>query len=395
MNVVNQVLVSCIQIEVSERRFLGSHLIGSARIRAKDFMPTSATARGTAADDAVASGGDDGDEHPAPEEGCMPSSLGSLPMTRDTRFLTVTLEKPASRRNPFSRGSMFLRLDFLPLTRRLNLARFFRTLPHRVRRWVIAVAPTDPAAAAAGKGLDRFHAFAAHALANSGPAGLGTKFQFGEGSADQLASVRRGTIVALGLLPASLRHCGQVIARYGSRQAAFSMEEAYEGRLAEWIRQCRPAGEAVPGRGPHGAAVWGPAVELMQQLNPLSVLELEGGPDGPDDDSGAGLQFESIAAAAQLLRDSAETLAGGRRAERAAALRRLAAAAPRVLCSAALHVPYEALVRELEGVVYERESGPGGGGIPPGYDDGSFGGGGRPIPRGAGGPGDDGADGFK
>jgi hypothetical protein len=84
-------------------------------------------------------------------------------------------------------------------------------------------------------------------------------------------------------------------------------------------------------------------VEVLGQLNPSVMVDLD--LDTQD--------FGRLGSLSTLFRTVGETLLHGNRQARVQCLQELAQQAPQALCSVALHVPFDVLVRELDGVIYD------------------------------------------
>ena len=84
-------------------------------------------------------------------------------------------------------------------------------------------------------------------------------------------------------------------------------------------------------------------MEVLGQLNPSVMVDL-------DLDT---YDFGRLSSLGTLFRNVGEQLLHGGRQARIACLQELATQAPQALCSIALHVPFDVLVRELDGVIYD------------------------------------------
>ena len=84
-------------------------------------------------------------------------------------------------------------------------------------------------------------------------------------------------------------------------------------------------------------------MEVLGQLNPSVMVDLD--LDTQD--------FGRLGSLSTLFRTVGETLLHGNRQARVQCLQELAQQAPQALCSVALHVPFDVLVRELDGVIYD------------------------------------------
>ena len=112
------------------------------------------------------------------------------------------------------------------------------------------------------------------------------------------------------------------------------LQEMYEHRIRSFLTH-----HAISSSG-----AWNRAVEALAQLNPSSMIDL-------DTDMG---ESDKLASLGTLLRNVATELSNGGRQARIKSLQELAQQSPQALCSIALHVPFDVLVRELEGVIYEQ-----------------------------------------
>jgi len=234
------------------------------------------------------------------------------------------------------------------MTYKVDLGKFFEYLPHQISGWVLFIkgpdeewdsmpnssrssfrssAPTPQSTSPS----DRFRNTAAQLLSY----GKG-EFCFGEAMLSELANVRVGTKVALGLKDTS---CGQIVAMSkNNKKLSFLVTELFEHRLTSFVQQFNT----------ESSGVWAQAAEQMRQMNPSTMMDMAGDEQMAD--------FAKIAALGSLFRDVADSLVSGVRELRAEALHKLATNAPHALCSVALQVPFDTLVRELDQVIYDAQT---------------------------------------
>jgi hypothetical protein len=168
---------------------------------------------------------------------------------------------------------------------------------------------------------------------------------FGEAALSAVESIRKGTRAALRLQHQATfgKPQGQIVAMCGNQSLTFTSQESYEYRLRSFLNQFRTSSTS---------GAWNRAVEVLGQLNPSVMVDL-------DLDT---YDFGRLSSLGTLFRNVGEQLLHGGRQARIACLQELATQAPQALCSIALHVPFDVLVRELDGVIYDTVGSDGGSG---------------------------------
>lgn len=189
--------------------------------------------------------------------------------------------------------------------------------------------------------LQRFRDFALSVQDQDDQVKVDSVFYFGEVSFAATQHGRLGTRVAMDVNDSSPFGNGKVVASIKCQKLAISLRDQFEPGIAQFIK---------PYRDPvNTQSVWKKAVEAMQQLNPCRVVDLFVDTDSSD--------FDRITLISRLIVEVSDVLSTGTPGERASALRTLALDAPQALCLAALNVPHDDLLRELEGVIYEEDTG--------------------------------------
>lgn len=190
--------------------------------------------------------------------------------------------------------------------------------------------------------LQRFREFALSVQDRDDQMKIGSVFYFGEVPFTAAVHGRLGTRVAMGIDDEGNSFgSGKVIANIKCQKLTVNMRDRFESEIAQFIKPYRDPANAQ--------SVWKRAVEAMQQLNPCRVVDLFVETDSSD--------FDRISLISRLIVEVSDVLSTGTPGERAAALRTLAIDAPQALCLAALNVPHDDLIRELEGVIYEDDTG--------------------------------------
>ena len=187
--------------------------------------------------------------------------------------ITGTMTKPESKKNPTNRGTIACQVKLLPLTYALDVEVFFKELPHNINHWVVLLyseddkvrsAPAkDSSEKTAGRsGLDRFRACAVQLQA------MHSCVQFGEAPLELVEKIRKGSRAALRITYGSEfgRPPGQIVAMNGNQSLTFSSTEAYEYRLRSFINQFRSSSTS---------GAWNRAVEVLGQLNPSVMVDLD------------------------------------------------------------------------------------------------------------------------
>jgi len=262
-----------------------------------------------------------------------------------------TLVKPDGQKNTTNRGSWKAKVDLTPLTYEVDPTVFFKHLPHTIKYWIVLLRtqtdynPLPQAGIVVKNGkkdevpkisnVDRFRSIAAELMKLPGK-----RFVFAEGEMSMMDQVRKGTRVALNIQQMSNLQVvfGQVVAMQGNQHLTFGASEMYDHRLGTFLAQFNPT-----------SGLWSGAADVLKQLSPSAMADPDW--DGDDDT----VDFSSMASLGTLFRQTGDALGSSSRERRVDALTELATRAPQALCSLALHVPFDVMVRELEGVIYDAE----------------------------------------
>jgi len=233
-----------LKIEITEKKMLRTHKVAQIQMPFSQFVTTEGS------DQDIISGSD---------------YLGSA--------VTGTMTKPESKKNPTNRGTIACQVKLLPLTYALDVEVFFKELPHNINHWIVLLyseddkvrsAPAkDSSEKTAGRsGLDRFRACAVRLQA------MHSCVQFGEAPLELVEKIRKGSRAALRITYGSEfgRPPGQIVAMNGNQSLTFSSTEAYEYRLRSFINQFRSSSTS---------GAWNRAVEVLGQLNPSVMVDLD------------------------------------------------------------------------------------------------------------------------
>uniref|UniRef100_A0A7S4K7H8 Uncharacterized protein n=1 Tax=Guillardia theta TaxID=55529 RepID=A0A7S4K7H8_GUITH len=308
-----------LSVEVTERRVLRPKFIGSFKIPFDEFSSSMQDIQ------------DEDTSDKWMEMGISPNAVS----------LTGTLIKPGGKKSASNRGTMIFQVELLPLTFAVDLQTFFKELPHNICNWVVMMATPedyqlktkDAGNATPRSNIERFRSCAVRMLSQ----GI-TGFKFGEASYADLNKIRKGTKSALRIGEGGgASTCGEIVAINGNQNISFSTTDIYEHRLSSFLNQFKSSSASI---------AWTAACEVLGQLNPSVMVDLD--LDTTD--------FGKLSSLGTLFRIVSEQLLHGSREKRVDALRELAREAPQALCSIALHVPYDILVKELNGVIYDSDS---------------------------------------
>ncbi|EKX54587.1 hypothetical protein GUITHDRAFT_132284 [Guillardia theta CCMP2712] len=316
-----------LSVEVTERRVLRPKFIGSFKIPFDEFSSSMQDIQ------------DEDTSDKWMEMGISPNAVS----------LTGTLIKPGGKKSASNRGTMIFQVELLPLTFAVDLQTFFKELPHNICNWVVMMATPEAQAAVESEdyqlktkdagnatprsNIERFRSCAVRMLSQ----GI-TGFKFGEASYADLNKIRKGTKSALRIGEGGgASTCGEIVAINGNQNISFSTTDIYEHRLSSFLNQFKSSSASI---------AWTAACEVLGQLNPSVMVDLD--LDTTD--------FGKLSSLGTLFRIVSEQLLHGSREKRVDALRELAREAPQALCSIALHVPYDILVKELNGVIYDSDS---------------------------------------